>query len=890
MRRGTFVGRSADLERIADLCGSAETRASVLLLGEAGVGKTRLAAEACRALAGRANVEVIEVAASEPVSAIPLGAFADVLPASPAADRTSPLVSAMTALQARACGARLLLSVDDAHLLDQLSQAVVDRLCRNPSVSVLLTARTGLAGEWLHRLWQDDWVERIDVLPLSCPGTRELLEAALGGPADDRLAEQMWQRSAGNPLLLCELVLYARQQGALTETGGMWTSGELPVVTPRLRDLLAGRMARLGAPAVQTLELAAVAGHLPLAAARLLDLEPGVIEAERAGLIVAESDGRRHRVRVSHPLNADVLIALVGEVAVRAAKLRLADQLAATGLRRRGDLLRLVTWRLDAGVPLDPEQATAAAWVAAGLSDMPLAVRLGRAAVEACGGAGARHVLATALANLGRAQEAEAEFAAAAETATAQLVVEMAPTRARNLYLCLGRSSEALQLLDRARRAAASPDVEGQIRAFHGCLLFLSGQASEALSMGLDLVRGESASPTARLAAMSYVLPALATAGHVGPASLLLAEAEPLMALAHDRQPEAVLQIQGFWCFALFLSGRLQEAETLAQRHYAAAIDEAWPAATAGWAHLLGQVAAASGMLQEARRWLSIAVEQHLLSDANRMAHVALAELARTLAQLGDVEGAAVTLAQAEEQAGPAGSVSAWHAVWLDLARFWVQGLTRDPRTTGKEALALADRAHDCGYTAIAVLVLHDAVRLGAAGVVLDRLGDLAALVEGPAAPLYLHHARAVAGADAAELHTVADGFAGMGAKMLAAEALAEAARLHRRQRDVAAAQTASARCERLLAECGVRPAGLAAKLMPSPLTAREREVAGLAATGRTSREIAEQLVLSVRTVDNLLHRAYTKSGAHNRVDLGRVLGLVPAHPEPVTPPRPPPR
>jgi DNA-binding CsgD family transcriptional regulator len=56
------------------------------------------------------------------------------------------------------------------------------------------------------------------------------------------------------------------------------------------------------------------------------------------------------------------------------------------------------------------------------------------------------------------------------------------------------------------------------------------------------------------------------------------------------------------------------------------------------------------------------------------------------------------------------------------------------------------------------------------------------------------------------------------------------------------------------------------------PLTRREREVAGLAAAGASSREIAARLVLSVRTVDNHLQNVYGKLGVTSRDELARVL------------------
>ena len=59
----------------------------------------------------------------------------------------------------------------------------------------------------------------------------------------------------------------------------------------------------------------------------------------------------------------------------------------------------------------------------------------------------------------------------------------------------------------------------------------------------------------------------------------------------------------------------------------------------------------------------------------------------------------------------------------------------------------------------------------------------------------------------------------------------------------------------------------------PSPLTDREREIATLAAQGLTSRAIAEQLVVSTRTIENHLQRVYMKLGVNGRAELADAIG-----------------
>jgi DNA-binding NarL/FixJ family response regulator len=70
-----------------------------------------------------------------------------------------------------------------------------------------------------------------------------------------------------------------------------------------------------------------------------------------------------------------------------------------------------------------------------------------------------------------------------------------------------------------------------------------------------------------------------------------------------------------------------------------------------------------------------------------------------------------------------------------------------------------------------------------------------------------------------------------------------------------------------------VRPARQASAGPLAPLTGREREIAELVATGRTNREVAEQLVLSPRTIEAHLRNIYGKLGVRSRVELTRATG-----------------
>jgi len=91
-----------------------------------------------------------------------------------------------------------------------------------------------------------------------------------------------------------------------------------------------------------------------------------------------------------------------------------------------------------------------------------------------------------------------------------------------------------------------------------------------------------------------------------------------------------------------------------------------------------------------------------------------------------------------------------------------------------------------------------------------------------------------------------------------------------------AALERAGAERWRRVAARELRALGRRAPRSPSQgdggLTAREREIAELAAAGRTNREIAEELVLSVKTVEAHLRNIFGKLEVRRRIELARAL------------------
>jgi DNA-binding CsgD family transcriptional regulator len=126
---------------------------------------------------------------------------------------------------------------------------------------------------------------------------------------------------------------------------------------------------------------------------------------------------------------------------------------------------------------------------------------------------------------------------------------------------------------------------------------------------------------------------------------------------------------------------------------------------------------------------------------------------------------------------------------------------------------------------------------------------------------------------DGARLDRAAARLERLGLRLLAAEAAVQAGLVHRRAGLTARASASSDHAAALQADCeGARTPLLAHGSIVADLTPREREVALMAAQGMSSRQIADKLGVSVRTVDNQLGRVYTKLAVTGRRNLAEVV------------------
>jgi hypothetical protein len=295
------VGRAGELAELDAALG--ETRAGrgrlVLIAGAPGIGKSRLA-DAAAECARRAGMKTARGYAVDEPGAPPLWPWlrlmrgwddAAQLPAAETwegdAAARFQLYTAMTSLVCgHATGDGLLLILEDMHWADRTSVGLLRHLVAGMSdepMAVLVTYRTDVPGPLLDAapaLLSSDLVLPLTLGGLSSPEVADWLPQ-LTGSADARLAERLWERTGGNPLLVRLVAQDLAAHGDFER---------LMAERPELRRLVAARASELTADIRAVVDAASVLGeriHTALLAEMTgrTDLGSALDEAVASGIL-----------------------------------------------------------------------------------------------------------------------------------------------------------------------------------------------------------------------------------------------------------------------------------------------------------------------------------------------------------------------------------------------------------------------------------------------------------------------------------------------------------------------------------------------------------------------------------------------------------------------------
>jgi ATP/maltotriose-dependent transcriptional regulator MalT len=858
-----LIGRADELRLISELSSRRSHPAGVVLAGPAGVGKTRLAREAV-ASAARCGAVSRWATASASARRLPFGAFSALL-GTAGMDSPSAVHRAISALLNTVDGQRVLLAVDDAHLLDELAAMVLHQLVVRRAASVVITLRTGEpAPDAVTTLWKDGLLHRLDLEPFAEAETVALLNAVLAGPVDGPAAARLHTITQGNALYLRQLVDGELESGRLSRVDGIWRWTGQPGLTPGLTELVAERIGALSDAQRDVLDLLAFGEPLPVdLLARLTDRD-ALEQVEGRGLVALSESGARLQVRLAHPLFGEVQRSRCGALRARRLRGRLVDALGRSDSAadpHEDYTVRRAVLALDSDHEPDPVLYTEAAQSALHLTDCALAERLASAAIAAGGGFEPRLTRAVALSWLPRGVESEREFAPLFEAASTDVDrARVVVPRVSNLFWTIGDPAKAERVLQEGRHvlrepaASAGPAAVGSV---FDAFLGRTAQAEEA-------ARGVLADPLSTSDAVLFAVWGLVTSagGRGRLAGVREAAARSERELGSPNL--GLIRVGGIGDLllrALELAGYLAEANQVA-RHYIDGLSGGLEPVKSMLISAHGRVATAGGQARTAVRLLREGAA--LAAIPGRDYYLTLLHI-RPLAMCGDLAGAADQLARARDLRHPA---FAFLEPELSLAHAWVAATDGAISEGINLARTAADQAEALQQSAVAVVALHTAVCFGdRAGA--DRLAELATGVDGPRAPAAAAHAAALAADDGEALLAASQQCEEFGALLFAADAAAQAVASHTRNNRPGAAHLALARANELAARCEnpCTPA-LRATLRPLPITDREREVITLAARGLSNREIADRLVVSVRTEEGHIYRAGTKLGITSRADL----------------------
>lgn len=851
--------------RLIDAALSSADLSGIVVHGAAGVGKSRIAREALADAASNGR-ETRWAVGTSVARDLPLGAFARWVGTADA-DNVALVGRVIEAMTASPNGRSVVVCVDDAHLIDDLSAFVLHQIVERAAAKLLLTVRDGApVPDSVHEVWSSGQFERLDLQPLSRDESTQLMRAALGGPIDPDAATKLWRLTRGNVLYLRNIVEQEVTQGRLARQHGYWRWTGDPVIPPGLIELIETRIGALPPPVGEVIDILAVAEPLPLRSLTSIATGAAVEEAEARGLITLDAVEGGVEVRAAHPLYAEVRRRRVPGTRLRRLRGLVATELAHGDDR---DAMRVVVHRatlsLDSDLKPDPDLFIRAAQGAVWLSDLQLADRLAAAAIRANGGVEANFIQAHALSWLSRGEESDAVLdAIPAADLTDDGRARLAFLRASNQLWSLADPEGAKRRID-----AASESIPDESRACIDAFYAVYGAAvgrpgaAAAAAEGLDLealpgivgaVAGWAVAVSAGDAGHTHTAVAAANCGYrIADSSFDAAHMRFVIADGHIG--------------ALLLAGRIIEAVREADRQRLQAAELPGVARLFGSA-LAGRAALGAGRLDVASTLLDPMVElMEAAGETNGFGYRFRLPRSIAMAMRGRADDAAIDELDLRRHPG-------WQYLGYEeaLVRAWVSAGQGAVTEAAAHALAAAEHARDNGQFAAEVMCLQTAAQFGDhSGAA--RLDELTALVEGPRVKVAAAFGRALKRDDAEGVAAVVAEFEKIGDVVAAADAAAHAAVAYRRKHMRGSALGLASRAGELADRCGgaVTPILLAA-MERLPLTDREREIAMLIGAGLSSRAVAVRLGLSVRTVEGHIYRAMAKTGVATRAELAALL------------------
>jgi DNA-binding NarL/FixJ family response regulator len=890
---------------------------TVLLSGEAGIGKSRLAAEALALAdgftklegqahplrAGLAYAPIVEavrrhlntLSGDEPARLLEgltdLGRLmADPrLPAveplgEPELERTRMFEAVIRLIGRLAEQAPVLLFIDDLHWADRGTIELLHYIGHRVSGSRVLvlggyrpSETTGALTELAVATRRARPDAELEVGPLADSVVAALVGDLLEGTPPRELLRSVTSRAKGVPLFVTALVQGAGRTALRPDA--------LPTI---VRDIVLGRLQQLDDPERQLMELVAVAGDT--GTTEILreawssgngDFLQALRKLHSEGLLVEQAGARHVVYRVAHPLYAEVAYAelTVGERRrVHATLVEIIDRLSPD------DVFALAPHYRDAGDLVDAGRAievmSDAGWRALAVFDAEEAEHYLLAAVEAARESGREELMPALLDGLGLARQGigRLDAAAAAWNEGAELAVRHGmPKLGASLHHRLSLlESERGNAAEAHAHARSVPAESLDAVMLHVIFAIRHGDPDEVQTTLNRLMTAAEEDPSDIARSASHYGRALAS---MFAGDFRIAHQEATLALEYGKLREleepvhaqgARRALVGLCLLAGDIPGAIEHAKGNSR---SGVISFDIPSGRVSGHYSLATAYYVAGDLNAALRENTVGVGIARRTRMARSLYRSLLCRSLLLAEQGKLAEARECVAEAK-QAYPLGDASTLALSQLVETIITVHsGLPAQSPPYTEWALHNEQLVVSVWflYAGLSALAAEDAERATATIALVRDLGRTAPFLDAIADRL-----DGLLAGSPELLNQAAERFEGMGARLLAAQSRLEWAELTA-DRDAtlaclttfqqAGAQPWADRAKRQARALGVRiPTGRS----KGTLSARERQVVDLVGEGLSNAEIAGRLFLSERTVETHLRNSYAKVGLTSRVALAR--------------------
>ena len=859
-----LTGRENELDAIRRALSRVGNYSGAVIVGAAGVGKTRLAREVL-ARAEALGEQTYWIVGTQSARQLPLGAFTASIcdsMADPIAD-VRRVISSFVTQQRKG---RVLIGVDDAHLLDGLSAHVVHQLAQAHGARLVVTVRTG--GEEpdaITALWKDDLLIRLDLQPLSASDTHGVIETTLGGVVDSRSAMRFWKLTGGNALFLRQLLKDQIAAGAIRQVAGVWMWDERVAVSDSIGDMVGRQLSRL------TPDIALVVDTLsqyePLPVDVLCDLvhRRDLEVAEQMNLVTVERSGSKLMARLAHPLFGELRRSAASEMYLSRIRGKLAQRLAKETDADVYVTVRRALLALESDLPPDPHLFLEAARFAMTLLDLDLSDRFAAAAADAGASEAVDRLRAISLVGRGRGDQAEVILAGIGRDDPDGH--HWATVRAANLIWNLGRPQQAATILDGLASTPESAAEQAERTAIESCVDAVMARCETAAEKARTVLR----SPTlpdfhAMLASVALTI-AQGALGRIDDITDLVTEAIDRAITSSQASPMR-FWYGGVYARACRLNGHIDECVRSAKQLSESAGDIPG-LAYANLAFLQGHAELARGEIPAAVKLLHEALagaEKHSVTTGLRPASCfALAEAHAKLGQPGAAQDAineAQRCVPADYQFMQTGLAVA--GGWALAASGYLTDAISKVRVAGEDARKRHQLTHELACVQVA------AQWGDTSGAI--RAGELANELSLPIANAVARHTESLLADDGEGLLAASADYRAFGDRVAAADVAAQAAVAFSRKQQRKRSLHAAALAQQLATDCGGLCTPALRNPIGQPLTGRQREIIELVAAGLSNKEIADRLVTSVRTVEGHVYRAYQRLGAGSREELVEML------------------